>query len=134
MIQFNIQFKIKSKIFIQTFINSIWKKTSGLKHVLTTQIRTLASTFFCHFPHCMPFFTLYTCFSYFCLTISQTSKHSFYISFIFPMNDAFFSFIQQFIQFYKENYSFKKLLIQKIWNHSFKEIIHSFEKWIIAQG
>ena len=58
-------------------------------------------------------FILYTCFSYSCLTISQTSKHLFYILFIFPMNDAFFSFIQKFIQFYKENYSLKKIFIKK---------------------
>ena len=37
------------------------------------------------------------------------------------MNDAFFPFIQQFIQFCKENYSFK-------------EIIHSFEKMDYRPG
>ena len=88
----------------------------------------------------MPFSTLYALFHivhlFFIFLFDNFSnfKAFVYISFIFPMNDAFFSFIQQFIQFWKENYSFNKLFIQKIWNYSFKEIIHSFEKWIIAKG
>ena len=39
---------------------------------------------------------------------------------MFPTNGAFLSFIQQFIQFSKENYSFKNLFSQKKY-----EIIHS---------
>ena len=89
----------------------------------------------------MPFSTLYALFHiahlFFTFLFDNFSnfKAFVYISFIFPMNDAFFPFIQQFIQFCKENYSFNKLFIQKkLRNYSFKEIIHSFEKWIIAQG
>ena len=45
IIQFNIQFEIKSKIFIQTFILSLWKKRfkmiSGPEHVLSAQMRAL---------------------------------------------------------------------------------------------
>ena len=131
MIQFNIQFKMKSKIFIQTFIHSIWKKifkiTSGLKHVITAQIRALASSFYAIFHIICPFHTVQCTpvFYILFLTIPQTSKHLFYILFIFPMNDAFFHSFNNLFNFIKKiihskNNSFNKnmkLFIQR--NYSF---------------
>ena len=100
--------------------------TSGLKHVLIAQIRALASTSYAIFHIVCPFHIVHLFFIFLFDNFSNF-KAFVYISFIFPTNDAFFSFIQQFIQFHKENYLFKKLFIQKIWNYSFKEIIHSLE-------
>ena len=86
MIQFNIQFTTKSKIFIQTFIHSIWKKrftvTSGLKHVLTAQMRALASTCYAIFHIVCPFHIV----------------HLFFI-FLFDNFSNFKAFVLHFIHF-----------------------------------
>ena len=95
----------------------------------------------CPFSHFHQFFILFR-------TFYQTWRFSFNIIFIFSMNDAFFSFIQQFIQFFVAKYSFKQIFIfsgRRYSNsryhsfkimlfYSFKKIIHFFEKLRIGQG
>ena len=58
----------------------------------------------CPFSHFHQFFIL-------CWTFFKLDVLFFNILFIFPMNDTFFSFIQQFIQFFVAKYSFKKIFI-----------------------
>ena len=86
--------------------------TSGLKHVLIAQIRALARISYAIFHIVCPFHIVHLFFIFLFDNFSNF-KAFVYISFIFPTNDAFFSFIQQFIQFCKENNSFNKLFIQK---------------------
>ena len=65
----------------------------------------------------MPFSTLYAlfhifiCFSYSVGPFIKLDVFLFSIIFIFLMNDAFFSFIQQFIHFFVAKYSFNKIFI-----------------------
>ena len=83
---------------------------SGPENVLSAQNQSSDQPFACLLSILYALFHIFICF--FGPFSNLTSF--FYILFIFPMNDAFFSFIQQFIQFFVAEYSFK------IWEVLFK--------------
>ena len=104
--------------------------TNGIKHVLTAQIRALASTSYaifhivCPFSHCTHVFHIFV---WRFLKLQSICLH--FINFSYEWRIFFIHLtIHSILQ--------RKLFIQqiihskKIWNYSFKEIIHSFEKWI----
>ena len=126
MIQFNIQFKMNSEIFIQSknsfkskskIFNSIFNSRIWWKMIQNAQWSRIC--FICPklelwLALCMSFVHIVCPFSHFhqffilCWTFFKLDVLFFNILFIFPMNDTFFSFIQQFIQFFVAKYSLKK--------------------------
>ena len=86
---------------------------------------------------CMSFFHIVCPFSYFhlffilCRTFYiKLDVFLFNIIFIFCMNDAFFSFIQQFIQLFVAKYSFKKIFIC-FWEALFKFKISFIQNYAV---
>ena len=77
---------------------------SGLDYVLPAQIKSSGYPFYAFFTLYALFF--FICFSYFLGPFFKLDV--FNILLIFPMNDALFSFIQQFIQLFVAKYSFNK--------------------------
>ena len=88
-----------------------YSKCSVVQSMLyLTKIRALASPLHVFCPYFMPFFTFSSVFHNL-LDLFSNLTSFLNIIFIFPMNDTFFSFIQQFIQFFVAKYSFKKIFI-----------------------
>ena len=121
--------------------NAQWSRISFICPKLERWLALCMSFFHivCPFSHFHQFFILFR-------TFYQTWRFSFNIIFIFPMNDAFFSFIQQFIQFFVAKYSFIfiffretlfKFKISFIQNKAvlfIQKKNHFFEKSCIEQG
>ena len=84
---------------------------SGPEYVLSAQNQSSGQPFVCLFSTLYALFHIFICFSYSVGPFIKLDVFLFNIIFIFPMNDAFFSFIQQFIQFFVAKYSFKKIFI-----------------------
>ena len=73
------------------------------------------------FFHIVCPFHIFICFSYAVGPFIKLDVFLFNIIFISPMTDAFFPFIQQFIQFFVAKYSFKKIFI------FFREVLFKFK-------
>ena len=79
----------------------------------------LALCMFFFFSTLYALFHIFICFSYSVGPFIKLDVFLFSIIFIFPMNDAFLSFIQQFIHFFVAKYSFNKIFIF-FWDALFK--------------
>ena len=105
---FNILSKICNLILNSRMWGKLFRMPSGMFHLPKLQLRR---ALFMPYSTLYALFHIFICFSYSVGPFVKLDVFLFNIIFIFHMNDAFFSFIQQFIQFFVAKYSFKQIFI-----------------------